>query len=84
MTPFYPVFFQLINRKPSLSKKHLVLSSSDPPFKNEMETYTSLASESQATDGNDMDHDSLLYNEIWGSYVALDDSRLNDGPLMFT
>ncbi|KAI8533593.1 hypothetical protein RHMOL_Rhmol10G0022300 [Rhododendron molle] len=64
----------MLNRKPSLSKKHLVLSSSDPPFKNEMETHTSLASESQATDGNDLDRDSLLFNDIWDSYVALDDS----------
>ncbi|KAI8533591.1 hypothetical protein RHMOL_Rhmol10G0022100 [Rhododendron molle] len=54
-------------------------SSCDPPFKNETETYW-LAGEPQAIDGNGMDHDSLLYNKILDSYVALDDSRINDDP----
>ncbi|XP_058185375.1 SUPPRESSOR OF GAMMA RESPONSE 1-like [Rhododendron vialii] len=54
-------------------------SSCDPPFKNETETYW-LAGEPQAIDGNGMDHDSLLYNKILDSDVALDDSRINDDP----
>lgn len=39
-----------------------------------------MAGEPQAIDGNGVDHDSLLYNKIWDSYVALEDSRINEGP----
>lgn len=39
-----------------------------------------MAGESQAIDGSGTDHDSLLYNKILDSYVALDDSRINDDP----
>ncbi|KAF5958660.1 hypothetical protein HYC85_005885 [Camellia sinensis] len=48
-------------------------------FKNDMETHTCLAGESQAIDGNGLD-DLLLCNEIFDSYAALADSGLNDGP----
>ncbi|CAL5370135.1 unnamed protein product [Camellia sinensis] len=52
-------------------------SSSTPHFKDELETQTWLAGESQALDGNGVD-DSLLCNEIFSSYSAL--SGLNHGP----
>ncbi|KAL6960534.1 hypothetical protein U1Q18_038297 [Sarracenia purpurea var. burkii] len=54
------------------------LCSSALHFKNETEIHTWLAGESQAVDENGMD-DSLICNEIFYSYAALDDSKLHEG-----
>ncbi|PSS30348.1 NAC domain-containing protein [Actinidia chinensis var. chinensis] len=54
-------------------------STSGPPYKEETETHTWLAGESQAVDENGVD-DLLLCNENLNSYVSLDDLGLNDGP----
>ncbi|XP_057481416.1 SUPPRESSOR OF GAMMA RESPONSE 1-like [Actinidia eriantha] len=53
-------------------------SISGPPYKEEMETHTWLAGESQAVDGNGDDR--LLCDEKLNSYVDLDDLGLNDCP----
>ncbi|GFY87241.1 RNA-binding CRS1 / YhbY (CRM) domain protein [Actinidia rufa] len=54
-------------------------STSGPSYKEETETHTWLAGESQAVDGNGVD-DPLLCNENLNSYVSLDDLGLNDDP----
>lgn len=54
-------------------------SSAAPQFKDDTDTQCWLAGESQAVEGNDAD-ESLLCDEIFGSYPGLDDPALNDGP----
>ncbi|XP_057489664.1 SUPPRESSOR OF GAMMA RESPONSE 1-like isoform X2 [Actinidia eriantha] len=75
--------------QPSAQEAEVVREPSHPSahFCNDLETQTCLEGESQAVDGNGVD-DSLLCNEIFDSYVTLDDSGLNgvafDGFARFT
>ncbi|XP_057464552.1 SUPPRESSOR OF GAMMA RESPONSE 1-like [Actinidia eriantha] len=69
---------QLIAQEAEVVRETLHPSSA-PHFTDDVETQTCLAGESQAVDGNGVD-DSLLCNEIFDSYVTLDDSGLNGGP----
>ncbi|GFS35517.1 hypothetical protein Acr_00g0040350 [Actinidia rufa] len=75
--------------QPSAQEAEVVREPSHPSsahFCDDVETQTCLAGESQAVDGNGVD-DSLC-NEIFDSYVILDDSGLNgvafDGFARFT
>ena len=82
---FYFYFFYNMEQEAEVVREPSHPSSAH--FCDDVETQTCLAGESQAVDGNGVD-DSLLCNEIFDSYVTLDDSGLNgvafDGFARFT
>lgn len=72
-------FFQKEQQAEFFGQTSLPSSSAAPQFKDDTNTQCWLAGESQAVEGNDAD-ESLLCDEIFGSYPGLDDPALNDGP----